>query len=53
MIELAAEDVTAWVTGVVPVPVKELVGELLPLVVLVAVTVEVLAPVALGVKVTL
>ena len=47
-----APEVTVYATGVAPVPVSAVVGELLPDVVLATVTVAFLAPVADGVKVT-
>lgn len=53
LIAEAALVVTTGVTGVVPVPVREAVGELLPEVVLVTVIVADLAPADEGVNVTL
>lgn len=53
LIEPAATDETACVTGVVPVPVRPLVGELLPPVVLLTVIVADFPPADDGVKVTL
>ena len=53
VITVAAEVLTACATVAVPVPVKLLVGELLPLVVLLTVMVAVLEPADEGVNVTL